>query len=418
MSLGNLQLGDLQQGLISDFVRLEVQRIGLGQRLGELLNAKESLQGRSSRLPELEQTQRVLERRLSVAQTTYETLLTSLQEVQVAENQSVGNAQIISEAVVPGRPIAPNKKLNMAAGGVVGILLAVAAAFLIDFSDRSIKTIKDARRIFGYPLLGIIPAFDRTINQRSGSTEEAEEDESRMPRVVVIDTPQSPISSAFQMLQANLNVLNGDTSLRTLVISSTASGEGKSEVAANLAAAAAQAGQRVLLVDADLRNPSQHHFWNLANMVGLSNALVAQTPLKQAIHPLLPNLHILTAGVIPPNTIALLSSQRMEQLLQAARGRYSLVILDTPALAGAADAVTLGKISDGLLLVVRPGKIDSVQAKYAKELMAQSGQTVLGMVANGVIVKNEPESYFYFQGNPAEKSSKQTKSITVFPHSA
>ncbi|MEM7769172.1 MAG: polysaccharide biosynthesis tyrosine autokinase [Cyanobacteria bacterium P01_A01_bin.37] len=419
VSPGNLQLGDLQQGLISDFVRIEIQRIGLRRRLDELLAAQNSIQGRSGRIPELEQREGQLERQLEAAQTTYETLLTQLQEIQVAENQNIRNAQVISESVIPGRPISPNKNLNMAAGGVAGTLFAVAAAFLIDLGDRSIKTIKDARRALGYPLLGIIPAFDRKTEHRFDKSEDVLEEEPRTPQVVVIDMPQSPISSAFQMLQANLNVLSNDAPLRTLVISSTVSGEGKSEVAANLAAAAAQAGQRVLLIDADLRNPSQHHFWNLANMVGLSNALVAQTPLKQAITPLLPNLHILTAGVIPPNTIALLSSQRMYQLLEAAKGRYDLVILDTPALAGAADAITLGKVADGLLMVVRPGKIDRVQAKYAKELLKQSGQTVLGMVANGVIVKNEPESYFYFQGTPLETPPQTTSSsITAFPNSA
>ncbi|MEM9447605.1 MAG: polysaccharide biosynthesis tyrosine autokinase [Cyanobacteria bacterium P01_E01_bin.6] len=419
VSPGNLQLGDLQQGLISDFVRIEIQRIGLRRRLDELLAAQNSIQGRSGRIPELEQREGQLKRQLEAAQTTYETLLTQLQEIQVAENQNIRNAQVISESVIPGRPISPNKNLNMAAGGVAGTLFAVAAAFLIDLGDRSIKTIKDARRALGYPLLGIIPAFDRKTEHRFDKSEDVLEEEPRTPQVVVIDMPQSPISSAFQMLQANLNVLSNDAPLRTLVISSTVSGEGKSEVAANLAAAAAQAGQRVLLIDADLRNPSQHHFWNLANMVGLSNALVAQTPLKQAITPLLPNLHILTAGVIPPNTIALLSSQRMYQLLEAAKGRYDLVILDTPALAGAADAITLGKVADGLLMVVRPGKIDRVQAKYAKELLKQSGQTVLGMVANGVIVKNEPESYFYFQGTPLETPPQTTSSsITAFPNSA
>jgi capsular exopolysaccharide synthesis family protein len=410
VSPGNLQLGDLQQGLISDFVRLEVQRLGLSRRLGELLAAQNTLQGRSRKLPGLEENLRQLERQLEAAQTTYETLLTQLQEIQVAENQSIGNSQLISEAVPPGNPISPNKKLNMAAGGVVGIFLAIAAAFLIDLFDRSIKTIKDARRAFGYPLLGIIPAYDRKPDQQAVA--DVPEGEPQTPHVVVIDMPQSPISSAFQMLQANINVSKNDGSRQTLVISSTVAGEGKSEVAANLAAAAAQAGQRVLLIDADLRDPSQHQLWNLANMVGLSNALVAQTPLKQAITPLLPNLHILTAGVLPPNTIALLSSQRMAQLLQAAKNRYDLIILDTPALAGAADAITLGNVSDGVLMVVRPGKLDRVQAKYAKDLLEQADQPVLGMVANAVIVKNEPESYFYFQGQASEPPFPQDGSDT------
>ncbi len=421
VSLGNLQLGDLQQGLIADFVRSEIQRIGLSQRLGELQAARAQLQGRSQKLPELEQTQRELERRLSAAQITYETLLTRLQEVQVAENQAVGNAQLISEATVPGRPIAPSKKLNMGAGIVVGGLLSIATAFLIDLGDRTLKTVKETRRIFGYPLLGIIPAFDSapegTSSQTSASSHDAYESTSRQ-RVVVKNAPQSPISSAFQMLQANLNVLGTEHPPQTLVISSAIPGEGKSEVAANLAAAAAQAGQRVLLIDADLRHPSQHRYWHLANEVGLSNALVAQLSLRQAMQQRLPNLHVLTAGVIPPNTIALLSSHRMTTLLETARQKYDLILLDTPALAGAADAATLGKIADGVLLVVRPGLIDRAQATHARDFLTQAGLTVLGMVANGVVVKDEPESYFYFQDAKANTSQKAANNVAILPNSA
>ena len=394
--VGGLQVGETRQSLIADFVRTEVERMGLSRRVNQLTSDQAAFQSRSSALPGLEQTQRELERQLSAAQTTYETLLNRLQEIQVAENQTVGNARVISAAEVPGAPIAPRKQLNMAAGSVVGLLLAIAAAFLIDLVDRSVKTVREARDLFGYPLLGVIPTFGLAV-RRSRPLRPAEP---TIPRLVSSDAPHSSIWQAYQMLQANLKFLKSDGELRTIVITSSVKGEGKSEVAANLAAAMAHVGRRVLLIDADLRHPAQHHIWDLTNMMGLSNVIVGQANFGRVVQQVMPTLHVLTAGVIPPNPMALLGSQRMAALLESCAAYYDCILIDTPAMAGAADAPTLGKMTDGILLVVRPGVVDSGSAATSREFLAHSDQTVLGLVANGVIVKNEPDSYFYYKEDP------------------
>jgi succinoglycan biosynthesis transport protein ExoP len=387
---GNLQLGDLQQGLISDLVRSEAERVGLSERLSSLSSAQSAYRARANALPRLEETQRELERRLRAAQTTYEVLLSRLQEVQVAENQNIGNARALSSAIVSERR--SDRKMGLAMGGGVGILLAVAAAFGADLLDRSVKTLKEAKDLFGYTLLGVIPILNSKPSKQRSQFEGIAHP---VPRVYVRELPFSTAAEAYQMLQANLRFLRSDKEVKTVVVTSSVSQEGKSEVAANLAASMAQVGRRVLLVDADMRYPVQHHVWDLVSTIGLSNVIVEQFVPDVAIQEVAPNLYALPSGIIPPNPIALLDSKRMASLVEGFAKDYDLVIFDTPPLAGKADAAVLGKLTDGILLVVRPGVINSASANAAKEFLKQSGQNVLGMVINGVDVRSEPDSYFY-----------------------
>lgn len=405
----NLAVGELKQKLTGDFVQSEVQRSGLANQLTVLYNTQAAYKNRSTILPKLEQTEKELERRVKASQITYETLYTKLQEAQVAENQTVGNARVISRALVPERSSGPSKKKYLIGGGLAGILLSVAIAFLLDLIDRSVKTVKEARELFGYTLLGIIPALGKSgkTSAQVGLLEQS------VHRVFARDLPNSPITEAYQMLQANLKFLSSDKEIKSIVVTSSVPKEGKSEVSANLAAAMAQVGRRVLLVDADMRYPSQHHIWGLTNAVGLSNILVGEAEFKTAVQEVVLRLDVLTAGVIPPNPVALLDSKRMASLVENFSKNYDFVIVDTPPLAGLADAPIVGKMADGILLVVRPTVVDSSNAKAAKEFLTRSGQNVLGLVANGVIIKNEPNSYFYYKKENYAKldSASQEQSL-------
>ncbi|HEY9636861.1 MAG TPA: polysaccharide biosynthesis tyrosine autokinase [Coleofasciculaceae cyanobacterium] len=388
----NLQIGELKQDLTAEFVKSEVQRSGLASQLTDFYKTRAAYKNRSNILPQLEQTQRELERKVQASQSTYETLLNKLQEAQVAENQTVGNARIISAAQVPNKKAGPSKVKYLAVGGFVGILLGIAMAFSLDLIDKSVKTVKEAKELFGYTLLGVIPALgkSRKTGAYPGNIENT------VPRIFARDLPHSPINEAYQMLQANLKFLSSDKEIEAIVVTSSVPKEGKSEVSANLAAAMAQVGRRVLLVDADMRHPSQHHIWELTNSVGLSNILVGEAEFKAVVQQVMPRLDVLSAGVIPPNPVALLDSKRMASLIETFSNNYDFVIFDTPPLAGIADAPILGKMADGILLVVRPGVVDSASARAAQEFLARSAQNVLGLVTNGVIIKNEPDSYFYY----------------------
>jgi capsular exopolysaccharide synthesis family protein len=191
--------------------------------------------------------------------------------------------------------------------------------------------------------------------------------------------------------------------VRVITITSAVPKEGKSTVSANLALAIAQLGFQVLLIDADMRHPSQHAVWELPNSIGLSNVIVEQIQLKTAIAEAMPNLYVLTSGLLPPNPLALLNSRRMASLIEDFSQRYDYVIIDTPPLSAAADARILSAMTDGMLIVVQPKLVDSASAIAAQELLEQSGQNVLGMVINGVNPENEPDSYFYAKEYHIEK---------------
>jgi len=405
----DLQIGRLKQDLTANFVQSEVQRVGLGNQLRVLYDTRTAYKNRSSILPKLEQLQRELERRVTASQTTYATLLSKLQEAQVAENQIIGNARIISVAQIPKKKAGPSKTKYLLGGGLLGIMLGIATAFGLDLVDRSVKTVKEAKELFGYTLIGVIPALGK-----SGKTSRQGGLDRTTPKVFARDLPHSPINEAYQMLQANLKFLSSDKELKAIVVTSSVPREGKSEVSANLATAMVQVGRRVLLVDADMRHPSQHHIWELTNSVGLSNILVGEAELNAALQEVMPGLDVLTAGVIPPNPVALLDSKRMASLIEKFSKNYDFVIVDTPPLAGIADAPILGKMADGILLVVRPRVVDSANAKAAKEFLTRSGQNVLGLVANGIIIKNEPDSYFYYTKDQYKEQTLENQEPSKF----
>lgn len=395
------QGGKLQETLTESIVNSEAERQALINQLASLIRSRTAYKQRLNSLPQLEQTQRELQRKLDAAQSNYELLLKNRGQVQLAENQNVGNAQIVSPAVTPKSAGSSSKKMIVLAGIVVGSLLYVVTAFILELSDRSIKTTKEIRNIFRYTLLGMIPLSRKKVSFTGMKPE------GNSPEHEVINSPHSIISEAYRMLQANLRFLSPDRELKVIVVTSSVPKEGKSTVSTNLAIAIAQLGSRVLLIDADLHHPQQHHIWELTNEVGLSEVIVGQTELKKAVKQVMPHLDVLPCGVIPPNSLALLGSQRMNSLIEDFSSIYDFVIVDTSPLLLVADALTLSKISDGILLVSRPGVIDKVSAKATQELLSQSGQKVLGLVVNGVMVENEPDSYFHHAKAYSASDSKQ-----------
>ncbi|NER19678.1 MAG: polysaccharide biosynthesis tyrosine autokinase [Symploca sp. SIO1C2] len=382
------QAGKLQDTITENLIASEAELQALTNQLVTLIQVRDSYKQRVNDLPKLEQTQRDLVQKLETAQASYKLLLNNREQVQLAENQNVGNAQIASPAIASPYPNS-SKKLVLMTGIVVGSLLYVVTTFLLELMDRSIKTTKEVRNIFNYTLLGMIPYPRKKVPFNLMKIEDP------APEHQVRDLPQSTISETYKMLQANLRFLSPDQDLKVIVVTSSVPKEGKSTVSSNLAAAMAQLGRQVLLIDADLHHPQQHHIWQLTNEVGLSEVIVSQATLEKAVTTVMPNLHVLSSGVIPPNSLALLGSNRMNSLIKDFSRTYDFVIIDTSPLLLVADALTLSKISDGILLVSRPGVIDRVSAKATKELLEQSDQNVLGLVANGVLIENEPDSYFH-----------------------
>ncbi|MDF5718826.1 MAG: polysaccharide biosynthesis tyrosine autokinase [Rhizonema sp. NSF051] len=400
---GNLQIGQLQQQLTTDLVRLESTRQGLVSQADALSHFQTTFKQRVNIIPRLEQHQRQLERKVQASQSTYSLLLQKLQESRIAENQNLGNASLISQAQIPEQPIS-SPMVSYISAGLLGILAALATTYILEVKDKSIKTVDEAKELLGLTLLGVIPSFSKSKKSALSN----QDPELSTHRLVVRDNPRSPMSEAYRMLRANLKFISADKELKVIVITSSVPTEGKSTVAANLATAMAQMERKVLLVDGDLHRPLQHQIWDLPSNQGLSNVIVGQSHVRTAIKQVMDNLYVLTSGVVPPNPASLLDSKRMAALINTFAANYDFVIIDTPSLTVAADAATLGQMADGVLLVVRPGVVDSVNATFARELLEKSGQNVLGQVVNGVTPKNERHSHYYVTEEyyPQESSSE------------
>lgn len=396
----SLQIGELRQNLIQNFLQLEIQASGLNQKLNSLYNSRSVYEKRMRVIPQLAQTQRELERKIEVAQSTYQTLLKKVQELQVAENRNTANARIIAQALLPEKPESGKKLIVLVIGVLLGSFLSTTTVLLLEMRDKSLKTLKEVKEAFAYTLLGVIPLSGNKNQSRKRDAE-------IITPVAVRDMPHSLTSEIYRMIQANLKFLSSDKVLKTIVVTSAVPREGKSTVSANLATAIAQLGRRVLLIDADMRVPSQHHLWELTNAAGLSEVLVGQSEFDIAVNRVMDHLDVLTAGVRPPNPLALLDSRRMASLINEFSSQYDYVIIDAPPALLAADALTLSQMSDGVLLVVRPGIIDSKSASAVRELLDRANHNVLGLVINGIIDKNESSNYFYHASkyfNPQELS--------------
>ncbi len=374
-----LQVGLLQRNLTQDLVRLEGKRIGLIRQLDTLRQTRDDYRTKANIFPKLLQKQQELNQQLQAYQTIYAQLLQKLQEIRIAENQAIGNARIISEADIPDQPSAPWKLVYAIVGALTGILLGVITAFFLENRDKSIWTIEETRRIFNCKLLCIIPHLDLPSSE-----------------LILRHEGQSPLWESYRMLRASLNYLRSTQKNKIIVISSAVPNEGKSTVSANLAIAMAQTKQRVLLIDADLHNPRQHEIWSLSNDAGLSNILDDQANIQSAITVNTSGPDVLTSGSATPNPSTLLDSPKLALAINELSNNYDFIIIDTPPLSVAADAIVLGQLSDNILLIARPGIVDSLNAVFVKEMIEKSGQNIMGLVINGVLPNQDPESKQYF----------------------
>jgi polysaccharide biosynthesis transport protein len=397
----NGQFGEIKQQLTRDLITLESTKLGLMNQISTLSRTRTAYQQRLSVLPSLEQKKRELESKLQAQQSAYSVLLQKYQEIRLAENQNIGNARIISYATAPDKPIDSRKLLYLVTGGFLGSVLALAVALLLEATDKSIKNIEEAKKVFGYPLLGVIPDLSKLDNGVSKYTEDS------LPQIISKTSPRSPLNELYWMLQANLKFLSSDKKLQVIVVTSSLPKEGKSTISANLSMAMAQAGHKVLLIDADLHFPTQHQIWELSNELGLSHVIVGQAETETALKRVVPNLDILTAGVVPPNPIAIVDSQRMASLIDKCAQNYEFIIIDSPPLNAATDTRALGRMADGVLFVVRPKAIDLNAATVAKEILEQPGQNVLGIVINGVKPDKGSQSYYYSKDYALEKDREK-----------
>ena len=306
------------------------------------------------------------------------------QETQVPNARTGDNLIVVSPAVVPTAPISPNIRRNVAIAFAAGLLVALGIAFLLDYLDQSIKSDEDLTERLGLISIGHV-AFTP-----GGKGRRAE--------LVALDS-QSPASEAYKTLRTNLLFSTIDQELKTIVVTSSGPGEGKSRTAANLAVVLAEAGHKTLLIDADFRRPSLHKIFGRIRNVGLSNLILQDVAENEAITAVekVPNLWLVTSGPTPPNPSELLGSGRIKELMARLRGAFTYVILDTPPVNAVTDAAILAAAANGTILVVEQGRTTFPSLEHAKQLLDRVGAHTLGVVMNKV--RASAGSYSYEYGN-------------------
>ncbi len=324
-----------------------------------------------------------------------------LDQTQVGAALKTGGAQLVTPALVPESPVSPKPARNGVLGVLVGLMLGTGLAFLFEFLDDSIKSKDDLERATpGATVVGLIPAQGNWKD--TGAT-----------FVVSVSESKSPAAEAYRSLRTSVQFMGLDRKIRVIQITSPSQAEGKSTTIANLAVALASAGQRVVIVDADLRRPRIHHFFGLDNTFGLTSVLVGDVSLADAMQPApgLPRIHVLASGPIPPNPSELLAANRTAELLKTLAQHADVVLIDCPPVLPVTDATVLAPRCDATLLVVRAGRTHQGQLRRAAEVLAHVSAPVAGIVLNGLTSESGyGYSYGYGSGYRYETPAEPKRS--------
>jgi len=294
--------------------------------------------------------------------------------------------EVVDNATPGLRPVRPNKPLNIALGVIIGLVVGVGLAFFIEYLDTSVKTIDDVERSLGSPVLGVIP-------QNVG--------------VLLHEGAESPHAEAYRVLRTNLLFSRKDDKLNTVAVVSAGAGEGKSTTVFNLAAVFAQSGQRVIVVDSDLRRPTLHKMLRVTNNIGLTNYLLKQNSLEEVIQTTsLPTLDFMASGKLPSSSLGILSSAQMRDLITELKQHYDFVFFDSPPVMGVSDASILASEVDMTVQVIQYRRYPQPMNIRAKQMIEKVGGNLAGIVLNNINMSQD-ESYYYYSGYYHEYYSRE-----------
>lgn len=321
----------------------------------------------------------VLSRDASTNRQMFDSLLQRTKETNVSAENRTSNIRVVDKAEVPRRPVRPNKTMNLLLAIFGGAVFAAGLAFFFEYIDNRIKNPDELKNFLGLPFLGLVP---RLNDKEAGENP-----------LLHTGVPTS-FAEAFRNLRTNVLFSSAEDGGRAVVVTSTGPGEGKTTVASNLAIALAQAGQRVLIVDADMRKPKVHTAFKENQAPGLSNVLVGNVKASEAVRKTpVQNLWLLVAGVAPPNPAELLGSQRFRDFLSTLQEHFDWVIVDTPPVMAVTDASVIGHIASGVIFVIGCEQTSKYTANAALEQLEGAHARFLGGVLNKVDV--ERHSYYY-----------------------
>lgn len=351
-----------------------------------------------------------LERDRTVLAETYSLMRQKFEEARITEASQLGKIRIIDPAIPPLNRTSPNTKVNLAVGLLLGLGLGTLAAFLIEQTDNSIKSVSDIERK-GLNVLGIIPDISKSksLNKKRNNTKKTK----KVPkgqkgtisltndirrRIITKEDPRSPISEAYRSLRTSITFAAVDNPAKTIIVTSPGPGEGKTTTITNLAITFANLGKRTLLVDVDLRRPAIHRIFNLNIEPGVTHYL---TGFPRDIHPLIKqteikNLQVITAGATPPDPSVLLSSKRMQEFIMSLELGWDIILFDSPPTIAVTDTSLLSENVDQFIIVVKSGQTDKLAFDRAIQLLESVNAPIAGVIMNAVSPRNSYESYHYY----------------------
>ena len=360
----------------------------------------------------------ILKREFDSNQLLYESLLQRLKDATLSASLQATNVQIIDPATIPVTPISPNRRRNITAGLLVGLILGVTLAFVQEALDSSVRTAEEAERLVNAPALAVIP-----IEANGSKRKQLAAGSALSPAgsngigMAVLKRPSSPMAESFRSLRTSVLLSTAPRPPQTLLVTSAQVGEGKTSTATNLPMSFAQRGGPVLIVDADLRRPSVAKTMGVSNEKGLSSYLTGAHSLEDVLiqYPRVPDLWILPAGPRPPDPAELLSSRKMDATLKELMKRFKEIVIDSPPLLLVTDAVVLSAMVDGVILVVASGTTARGALARAHRILENAGSRVLGMVLNKVDMRYD--TYYGSYYGPYRQSYYDEISVANPSHS-
>ena len=390
----------LSQDIVSSLLTLDGEVKASTAKINALQDVVSEYNARLEVLPKKVLELARLERRRKVDEQTYIMMTQKLEETKIQEAAQAKNVHIVDEAIEPLYPVSPKKKLNILLGALIGLGLGIGLTFLIEYFDNTVKSPEELERM-GFNILSTIPRIEmdkvekkverkfKKLGQLEGRKIEA--------RLITHLDPKSPVSEAYRTLRTNLQFSKVDQKLDSVLITSAGPKEGKSTTAANLAIAMAQAGQKVVLVDADLRRPVIHSIFGVKKDLGLTNYLMEAISYEQLFKTtFLDNLFLITSGVLPPNPSELLASHKMEDTLARLRADFDLVVIDSPPVIAVTDAAVMSTKVSGTILIVSAEHTNRDAIARADSLLKSVNAKLLGALLNGVNVEGMYGSYYYY----------------------
>ncbi|PLY03344.1 MAG: protein tyrosine kinase [Desulfuromonas sp.] len=386
----NSQIAEAQRRMLATYQSLQDgYRLRIRDLDKEIARFEKKLKG----LPEAEQQLVRLTRLATVNADIYTFLLQKHEEARIARAATISSINIIDPAIVPDTPIKPNKKKNLLLALIVGCMAGIGVAFFLEYLDDTIKDAESARQVLDVPVLSVIPF----ISPRNGNGDDESSPDKIKRTLITHLEPRSPAAEAFRTLRTGIHFSSFDEEKKVILVTSSFPGEGKTTVAANLAETMAKTGSKVLLIGCDLRRPSLHTIFDQPRSPGLTEVLIDDSKLEDAIHRTgINKLDFISAGMTPPNPAELIGSSRMQEVLDELKVDYDTIILDAPPLLAVTDSSLLSVYATMAVVVLEAGRVQVRALQRMKELLESLQIKVAGMVLNDKSGKGM-EYYSYYR---------------------